>query len=113
MEVENQPPLDGANVFPLLNGERERRESAIGFQSPVPRENSLSNPDYLQMAWCDDDYKLLSLKNGESWELYALGKDPGEEKDLSSQQPDRAARMKVSPEQWQMSCRRSAAGQDY
>lgn len=113
VDVENQPPLDGVDVFPLHTGDQDRRQSTIGFQSPVPREDSLCDPNYLQMAWSDDEYKLLSLTNGETWELYALNEDPGEESDLSREQPERVNRMKASLQHWQESCRQSAAGADY
>lgn len=113
-EIPGQPILDGINALPILQGTQVRRESPIGFQSPNPSgSGSLSDLSNLQMAWSDDDTKLLSQNHGETWELYALNEDPGESRDLSREHPDQVERMKEELTTWQQSCSRSAAGADY
>ena len=67
-------------------------------------------------AWLDWPWKLHRIqgKGGTvKVELYDLAKDPGEEKDLAAQQPDRAKVMRSALEDWLASVVRSLNGKDY
>jgi hypothetical protein len=56
---------------------------------------------------------LLSLDNGETWQLYAINDDPAESHDISANHPEKVAQMKRDLMAWQQSCSRSAAGDAY
>jgi arylsulfatase A-like enzyme len=94
-------PLDGIDLIPLLDGAMEERPSPIAFESGQ------------QLAFTDNQYKLISKNSGKTWELYDLVKDRGEKSDLASEQPDRVRRMSQALEVWRESVRRSATGVDY
>jgi len=107
-------PLDGVDVMPLLEGKREKRGSAIGFQAPVKSDKDvLAEPGSLQLALVRDRYKLISVNGGKRWLLYDLLKDPGETNDLVADNPGVVASMRVELEKWRTSCARSAKGEDY
>lgn len=68
-------------------------------------------------AWTDWPWKLHRLQKETGaethWELYNLEEDPDESKNLTDQQPDRAAKMRHDLEGWQRSVLGSWAGNDY
>jgi arylsulfatase A-like enzyme len=100
--LEGQPePLDGLSLLPLLRDENDRRDHAIGFQSEQ------------QLALVDDQYKLYSPDDGETFELYDVLADPEETTDRAADDPDRVRRMADHLAAWRASCRQSLAGQDY
>jgi uncharacterized sulfatase len=47
-----------------------------------------------------DDFKLIHSFKDDKVELYDLSKDIGERNNLSSEMPDRAARMRASLVEW-------------
>jgi len=115
VEMPQQPVLDGIDVRPILSGQQPRRQAAIGFQSPSGNQATSTADDdaSLQLAWSDDDYKLLSMDSGETWQLYAINDDQGEVDDLAGAHPDRVAQMQGELMAWRQSCAQSAAGGDY
>ncbi|MCB1232270.1 MAG: sulfatase-like hydrolase/transferase [Verrucomicrobiae bacterium] len=68
-------------------------------------------------AWIDGDWKLHRIQNQKTgevkWELYDLGADPKEEKDLASDEADRVASMRDDLESWLTSVVKSLNGEDY
>lgn len=114
VRVDNQPVLDGIDVLPILEGRQPQRNSPIGFQSPLGAKGSgHTGLEHLQMAWTDDQFKLITLDTGASWQLYELEEDPSESRDLSDYDPTRVESMKRELEKWRTSCDRSACGLDY
>jgi len=88
IKMENQPYIDGENVLPLLTKKVTKRSTPIGFRSPLPsRHNKAAVQEAEQMAFINNDYKLISMDNGASYQLYDLHKDVAESTDLSSQFP--------------------------
>lgn len=91
--------FDGINLLPILNGERQHRGRAIGFESGK------------QAAWIEDRWKLYSNQanqRGGAYHLYDLIADPSEANDVSKAHADVVARMKSELEAW-----RSAADLDW
>ena len=94
-------PIDGISLMTAIRDLRADRPGPIGFQSAK------------QVAWHRERYKLISVDEGESWELYDIVADPMEEHDLADQLPDVVAKLQVEVKQWQASCRTSDANLDY
>lgn len=78
----NLPPLDGISLTPTFAGKKIEREKPIFFQYggwQVLREGS---------------WKLVQKKN-DPWQLYELGKDRTETRNLASKFPERVMQMKT------------------
>ena len=94
-------PLDGITTKPILLGKKLQRGSPIGFQFGG------------KMSWVNDRYKLVSTDKGETFELYDLLTDRGEEQNIADQYPEMEASMRRELLVWIASCRRSWEGEDY
>jgi arylsulfatase A-like enzyme len=94
-------PLDGTSLLGALKGEKKEREKAIGFL--------FGN----QISWVDDTYKLISVDNGQSFELYDLIKDEAEKENIIQNYPEIAMKMKVDLNDWLHSVENSKNGGDY
>ncbi len=94
-EMKNQLPLDGENILPVLEGKADSR-SPIGFISPLPAMRKQETREEEQYALVDQQYKLLSMDNGESYQLYDLMLDEGETTDLAGEKPAIFNKMKNS-----------------
>ncbi|GAJ23280.1 unnamed protein product, partial [marine sediment metagenome] len=67
--------IDGENIFPvlLLGG---KRENPIPFLSPLPdRLKKQTTSDDEQLALIGQQYKLISIDNGITFQLYDLLED--------------------------------------
>jgi len=76
------PRLDGISLVPTFAGEKLEREKPLFFQYgswQVLRE---------------DSWKLVQHKSG-SWQLYDLGRDRTETRNLASEFPERVLQMKT------------------
>ena len=60
----------------------------------------------------DGNFKLI-LRDGKPDELFHLGQDPAEERNLASEETDRVATLKSRLKQWQTSVLQSLTGADY
>ncbi len=102
--IDNQngvKPLDGANVFPLIQENKQTRASTIAFR--------FQN----QQAIMDNQFKLYSADNGENFALFDLLNDPGETTDISLDKPQKAAELSRNLKNWLISCEESNQGMDY
>lgn len=82
------PVLDGISLRPVFEDGEERRSQPIGFQHRR------------QTAWVTERFKLISLNDGQTYALYDLAADPGEQHDLAANQPDRVVAMKAELNAW-------------
>lgn len=94
-------PLDGESIWSLLSGKQEKRVNPIGF---VYKK---------RISWVNNQYKLISVNGGKSFELYNLIKDRGEKEDLSSLEPELVSEMKEELLIWMSSLENSEKGLDY
>jgi arylsulfatase A-like enzyme len=108
--------LDGRNLDDIMSGVKTSRHSPIGFESQY------------QMAWLDDRYKLVFIPrdlNAQArkvarhsqnpattfeFELYDIVKDPGETKDLATENPDIIRQMSSELISWRNSVADSIKG---
>jgi arylsulfatase A-like enzyme len=106
-------PIDGVSLVPLLDGKMAERPKPIGFWHVAPKKGEAGLArEAGQAAWTDNRYKLHRPASGKV-ELYDLQADPTEKKDLASDKPELAAKMKAELETWQDSVLRSYRGEDY
>lgn len=112
IEIENQPILDGTDVMPILTGRQKERNTPICFQSAVRGADSDPTSER-QLVLEGERYKILSMNNGRSYELYDLVEDPSETVDRAGDNPGIVEPMRAELETWVESCSRSLAGDDY
>lgn len=93
-------PLDGQDISPLFTGEMTtHRPIPISYQG--------------NEALVDRHYKLHNRpKDEKPFQLYDLEADPGETRDVATQLPEVAARLKGMLEEWRGSLVRSRMGAD-
>jgi len=111
-------PMDGIDITKIINGEEQQRNASIGFQAPVMASSkkdtkSWQNISGLQMVWMDDQYKLVSFDNGNTWMLFDLVKDKEEKNNIAGKYPAVVKKMKKELMAWLESCKKSSEGRDY
>ena len=94
-------PLDGTNIFPLIQQNKETRASKIAFRFQQ------------QQAIMDNQFKLYSSDNGKNFALFDLLNDPGETTDIAAGHPQITALLSKELEDWLISCERSNRRFDY
>lgn len=92
LDYPDERPLDGVSLMEIVTGLQTERGQPIGFQI---RD---------ELSWVDDRYKLISVDESHSFELYDLVLDPEERSDLSESQPERVASMHSALLEWVASC---------
>ena len=92
---------DGVSLLPMmkdLNGDHPQLdERSLFFHYP---NYAFHKKNRMASAIRKGRYKLLKFYDDDSIELYNLGKDIGETRDLSKRKPEEAAAMKNELEQW-------------
>ncbi len=102
LRMRGQPePIDGVSLLPIVEGKVTSRPAPIAFEARK------------QLSLTDNRYKLISQDAGKTYQLFDLISDPGETKDLSSDNPEIIKRMSSALERWRRSCGDSRAGRDY
>ena len=94
-------PMDGVSLLNVLSGEQSERQKPIGFHYGKA------------MSYVTQQYKLISVNNGKSWELYDLLKDPREKMDVAKSNPQVTKKLKTKLQEWIESCQLSDNGGDY
>ncbi len=94
-------PMDGISLKKIINGDQKDREQAIGFLFGKKR------------SWVNDRYKLISIDEGNSFELYDLIKDPKEILDISANKKEIVEKMQKELSNWMISVDLSRKGKDY
>lgn len=90
----------------------------ISFLEKLKTSTKISRPGigflfFKKMSWVTDQYKLISIDKGETFELYDLVHDKSEKKNIINEHPEIAAQMKIDLEVWMRSVENSKAGLDY
>ena len=104
-KMDDQPLLDGENILPLLEGNIGRK-GPIGFISPLPsRLRKHETVEEEQYALIDKQYKIISMDDGKSFQLYDLISDEAETTDLAGTQPEIFREMQNQLLTWISSCK--------
>lgn len=100
VEMNQQTHLDGENIIPILQDGLSRK-SPIGFISPLPsRLKKYETSEEEQFALIGRQYKIISMDDGESYQLYNLLNDKSESTDLSKIEPIIYGEMKENLLTW-------------
>jgi len=101
--------IDGENVLPVIRNGKSR-EGPIAFASPLPnRLRPAFSQESEQFAIIDGHYKLISMDNGVTYQLYDLDKDIAESQDLAAELKDISASMQDKLENWLLDVREDAS----
>jgi arylsulfatase A-like enzyme len=104
-EMDNQPLLDGENILPVLQGMGERK-APIGFISPLPsRLRKQETREEEQFTLIDKQYKIISIDDGHTYQLYDLIADEGESNDIAGENPEIFKKMQAELLSWIESCK--------
>ena len=104
-------PVDGVDISPLLTG-KSIPERAIFWHYPMYLQGSglkVKMADGKTYSWRGfpstsmrrGNYKLIHFFETGSYALYDLSQDPGEQKDLSEEMPELAAKLQAELNTWQ------------
>ncbi|MDE0767666.1 MAG: sulfatase-like hydrolase/transferase [Opitutaceae bacterium] len=88
IDLPNDRPYDGINLWPLIQGQSKERTKPIGFL----------NKEATEAVWMGTRYKLLSTPEGD--QLFDIVNDPAEKGDLSVDLPSITQTMKFELNQW-------------
>lgn len=87
--------FDGESLPGILLGKSEAsRRAPLFFRRPPDRDAFYGDPDLPDLAVRDGRWKLLCEYDGSEAELYDLGKDRGETRDVSGEHPEVVERLK-------------------
>lgn len=100
-QPKNQPKLDGENILPILSNEKNKRNHAIPFQSPMRGVKYDADNSRLQYALSGEQYKLYSGDNGKTWQLFDIINDKAEQVDIANKRPNLVQKMKANFYAWQ------------
>ena len=90
---------DGQTIVPILSGQTPDTTRTLYWHYP----------HYHGSLWCpgaairDGDWKLIEFYHHEKIELYNLNNDPGEQTELSKDQPEKASELLAKLHEWQKS----------
>ena len=105
IEMDQQPQLDGENILPILESNANRK-GPIGFIYPLPsRLQKHETIEEEQFTLIGERYKLISMDDGNSYQLYDLVSDIAETTDLSGTHPEIFAEMQNELLTWIKSCK--------
>jgi len=97
---DNNIIIDGENILPVLT-ERKKRKNPIPSLSPLPdRLKKQATSEDEQFALIGERYKLITVDNGNTYQLYDLIEDISETVDISGEYPDVTESMKTALTEW-------------
>ncbi len=97
LKPDEQTPLDGESLLPLLRQTGDLRRSEIYFHYP---NYAFHGDNRLGSAVRAGDYKLIERFDDGSVELYDLKRDIGERNNLAGEMPDRANALRETLSNW-------------
>ena len=97
LDARSSQHADGISLVPLLTGDGTLEERPIFWHYPHYSNQGGKPGAAVRLG----NMKLIEFFEGPSWELYDLGSDPGEKKDLSMEMPEKVKEMKQLLNRWQ------------
>jgi len=90
------PRVDGESIVPLLKGGTKLKRDAIYWHYPHYHPGSATPYSAIR----EGDWKLIHLFEDDRAELYHLGEDPGETKDLALAFPQKLTELRARLDRW-------------
>ena len=108
-------PLDGENVLPVLRAEAKTRKAPLFYDFPYRDITKVTwvPTKMRQYAVIDGPWKLVSVDDKKSFQLYDLNHDIGEKSDLAAAHPDQVKRLRAGLDRWTVQYKASLSGADY
>ena len=97
LEAENNNQKEGISMVPLLKGEQKLEREAIYWHFPHYSNHGNQSPGG---AIRSGDYKLLEYFENNTIQLFNLREDPGEQNDLSIEEPERVNKLRSLLTNW-------------
>lgn len=94
-------PFDGINLVPIIKGTTKQRRKDLAFLFQE------------QAALVGHEFKVYSSDGGNTFELYNIINDPGEEVNLADREPEKLTEMVARWHSWKVSQETSSQGDDY
>lgn len=94
-------PIDGISLKGIIEGKQKERGKSIGFLFAD------------KMSWVGEQYKLISIDKGDTFELYDLINDPEEKSDTFADHKEIGLQMQKELSAWMKSVDHSRKGGDY
>lgn len=100
LPVDPKAELDGISIKPQVNGKESTDKNKRDLFWHKATERPGSTGDYISSAIRSGDYKLIDFYNQGRIELYDLKNDPGETKNLATEQPALTAELLSKLDGW-------------
>lgn len=101
VEPPTDRPLDGIDLLPAMTGEPPANDTGWPERDTfIQWHRGDTAVRYRNFAVIDQRYKLTRPHEDAPDELYDLDEDPGEQRDLASEMPDRVTDMRRRYDQW-------------
>jgi len=94
-------PMDGISLINVIEGKQKERMKPIGFLFQE------------KISWITNQYKLISVDNGKTFELYDLIEDSTEQQNIAPNNAELVESMKEELFKWINSVEDSRTGSDY
>jgi arylsulfatase A-like enzyme len=88
---------DGVSLVPLLSGEGELTDRDLVWHYPHYHGSTWTPGAAIRSG----DWKLIEFYHWDEVELYDLKQDPGEQHDLSKENPERTKKLRAKLQAWQ------------
>jgi hypothetical protein len=106
-------PIDGVSLLPVINSKTAERRKPIPFWFVKPSKEAMHGSPTLALV--DSNFKFLTnlSRDGHEDMLFDVVTDPGEQHNIITQYPEKAAAMRAHLKDWTESCKLSHSGADY
>jgi len=92
-------PIDGRSIIPLLQGSGGWERDALFWHFPHYRGKDVVPYSIVRVG----DWKLIKDYEGQTFELFNLKEDVGEERDLSGEMPEKVRQLDAELQEWLIS----------
>jgi arylsulfatase A-like enzyme len=112
-KMQDDRPIEGMDLLPVINNKMTKKPKPIPFWFVKPSRKAMHGSPTLALV--DSNFKFLTNLSPDGHEdmLFDVVKDPGEQHNIITQHPEKAAAMRAHLKDWTESCKLSHSGADY
>lgn len=96
IKIPNKNQIDGISLLPLLTENKRPGRTSLFWHFPHYRSGDIVPYSIIR----DGDWKLIKRYEGKEFELFHLGEDLSEEKDLSEEMPEKVTQLNKKLMHW-------------